>query len=111
MLRKRLIKVLILNTDDEEKRNFLISSLLSPRTTMNAFAHHLTTSIGKLVSLLTGSCSSTCHPKRPPETLSELLAVRLFQVHPAHSHYLTYQINLLSAQVFVPQVLVEVDAG
>lgn len=54
----------------------------------------------------TGSCSSTCHTKRPPQTLSAFL-VHLFQVHPAHSHYLTDQINLLSAQVLVPQVLVD----
>ena len=39
--------------------------------------------------------------------MSALLVVRLFQVHPAHSHYLTDEINLLSAQILVPQVLEE----
>lgn len=58
-------------------------------------------------SSCTDCYSSTCHPKRPSQAQSALLDVNLFQVHSAHSHYLTDQINLFSAQVLVPQVLID----
>ena len=59
----------------------------------------------------TGCSSSTCHSERPSQAQSTLLAVGLLQVHPAHSHYLTDQKNLFSAQVLVPQVLVDKNQG
>lgn len=43
----------------------------------------------------------TRHSKRSPQALRHLLVVELFQIHPPQSHYLTDQINLLSAQVLV----------
>lgn len=54
-----------------------------------------------------GGSISTCYTERTPQALSALLVVCLLQVHPAHSHYLTDEVNLVPAQVLVPQVLVD----
>lgn len=83
------------------------------QTTTNAVhiarpLRHISSTIQKKYKLCIGRFlffRSTCHSKRPSQALRALLVVDLFQVHPADSHYLTDKINLLFAQVLVPQVL------
>lgn len=47
----------------------------------------------------------TSHTKRPPQTRRPFLMMSVFQIHTAHAHNLADQIDLLSVQVFIPQIL------
>lgn len=47
----------------------------------------------------------TRHTKRPPQAHRPFLMRSIFQIHTAHTHNLTNQIDLLSVQVFIPQIL------
>lgn len=79
---------------------------MTPRTLLDHLDWHVSSIINQYKNC-SGCFSCTCHPKRPSQALRALLVVNLFQVHPAHSHDLTDQINLFSAQVLVSQVLFE----
>lgn len=78
---------------------------MTPHTLLDHLDWHVSSIINQYKNCI-GCFSCTRHSKRPSQALRALL-VRLFQVHPAHSHYLTDQINLFSAQVLVAQVLFE----
>ena len=67
-----------------------------------------------LLTLPTTLCHTlvpTCHSKGPAEAQGTLLGASLFQFHTTHSHYLTDQVDLVSVQILIPQVLEGYEGG
>lgn len=75
-------------------------------TLLNHLELHVSSTINQNENCI-GSFSRTRHSKWSSQALRALLVVHFFQVHPAHPHYLTDQVNLFSGQVLVSQVLFE----
>lgn len=60
---------------------------------------------------LVASLLFTCHSERSPQAGGQLLGVVVPQLHATHSHDLADEADLLSFQVFTPQILKVNDKG